>query len=180
MATLAAYLAGMPGLLPVMVPLFILTGCRSGEIESLKWGYVHLDAPGHLALPDSKTDAKIVPLGAPAVDLLRSIRPQQPKPDDWVFPSPRDSSMPYRGLASAWRRHRVSAGCAGYRRHDLRHAFGATATRLGASLRQVGGVLGHADVRTSAIYAHLNETDAARIANETSQRLADIMAKKSS
>jgi len=179
LAKLAAYLEQVPGHAGTMIPLFILTGCRASEIENLKWGYVHLDAPAHLALPDSKTGEKIVPLGAPAAELLRSIRPKDAERSDWVFVSPRDPSKPYRGLASAWRRHRVAAGCAGYRRHDLRHAFGATATRLGASLRQVGGMLGHADVRTSAIYAHLHESDVNRIADQTSQRLANIMAKKS-
>lgn len=178
LAKLAAYLGNVPGHASTMIPLFILTGCRASEIENMKWAYVHLDAPAHLALPDSKTGEKIVPLGAPAAELLKSIRPADVERDDWVFASPIDRSKPYRGLASAWRRHRDAAGCAGYRRHDLRHAFGATATRLGASLRQVGGMLGHADVRTSAIYAHLHQSDVTRIADDTSQRLADIMAKK--
>lgn len=168
----------IPGHAGTMIPLFILTGCRASEIENLKWVYVHLDAPAHLALPDSKTGEKIVPLGLPAADLLLSIRPKGTDRSDWVFASPRDPAKPYRGLASAWRRHRVAAGCAGYRRHDLRHAFGATATRV-ASLRQVGVLLGHADVRSSAIYAHLSESDVTRIADNTSRRLADIMAKKS-
>lgn len=119
-----------------------------------------------------------MPLGLPAADLLLSIRPKGTDRSDWVFASPRDPAKPYRGLASAWRRHRVAAGCAGYRRHDLRHAFGATATGV-ASLRQVGGLLGHADVRSSTIYAHLGESDLTRIADNTSRRLADIMAKKS-
>jgi len=178
LAKLADYLGRVPGHVSTMIPLFILTGCRASEIENLKWGYVHLDVPAHLALPDSKTGEKIVPLGAPAVALLQSIRPKDVERSDWVFVSPRDPSRPYRGLASSWRRHRVAAGCDGYRRHDLRHAFGATATRMGASLRQVGGLLGHADVRTSAIYAHLHQSDVARIANDTSQRLADIMSRK--
>ena len=179
LAKLAAYLHQVPGHAGTMIPLFILTGCRASEIENLQWGYVHLDAPAHLVLPDSKTGEKIVPLGFPAAELLRSIRPQHVDGNAWVFISPRNPLKPYRGLATAWRRHRQAAGCAGYRRHDLRHAFGATATRLGASLRQVGGMLGHADVRTSAIYAHLHASDVHRIADQTSLRLANIMALRS-
>jgi integrase len=37
--------------------LLILTGCRLGEIMTLKWEYVDL-AVGVLNLPDSKTGAK--------------------------------------------------------------------------------------------------------------------------
>lgn len=175
---LAAYFDKMGGQASAMITLFVLTGCRAREIEDLQWGYVHLEAPAHFSLPDSKTGAKVVPLGAPAVSLLQALKPEEAARGDWVFPSPRDPSRPYRGLASVWRRHRDAAGCAGYRRHDLRHAFGATATRLGASLRQVGGMLGHADVRTSAIYAHLTNSDVARIADQTAQRLVEVMSGK--
>jgi integrase len=44
------------------VRLLILTGCRLGEIMTLKWEHVDPDA-GALRLPDSKTGAKVVRLG---------------------------------------------------------------------------------------------------------------------
>jgi len=48
--------------------LLILTGCRLGEIMTLRWEF--LDLPEKvLRLPDSKTGAKLVHLGQPAVDL---------------------------------------------------------------------------------------------------------------
>ena len=49
--------------------LLILTGCRKNEILSLKWDYIDWDH-ACLKLPDSKTGAKIVPLGAPALEVL--------------------------------------------------------------------------------------------------------------
>jgi integrase/recombinase XerD len=39
--------------------------------------------------------------------------------------------------------------------HSLRHTAGTTALRTGADLRQVQDLLGHADPRTTAIYAHV-------------------------
>jgi integrase len=49
--------------------LLILTGCRLNEIMSLKWE--HVDLAGRvLRMPDSKTGAKLVHLGQPAVELL--------------------------------------------------------------------------------------------------------------
>jgi integrase/recombinase XerD len=39
--------------------------------------------------------------------------------------------------------------------HSLRHTAGTLALRSGAELRQVQDLLGHADPRTTAIYAHV-------------------------
>ena len=52
--------------------LLALTGCRKNEILSLKWELIDWDH-ACLRLPDSKTGAKIVPLGAPALELLASL-----------------------------------------------------------------------------------------------------------
>ena len=41
--------------------------------------------------------------------------------------------------------------------HSLRHTAGTLALRNGASLRQVQDLLGHADPRTTAIYAHVGD-----------------------
>lgn len=54
------------------IRLLILTGCRLGEIMTLQWA--HVDIPGKaLRLPDSKTGAKVVHLGQPAVEVLEKI-----------------------------------------------------------------------------------------------------------
>src|SRR3984893_567907 len=52
--------------------LLLLTGCRLSEIQKLKWAHVYLDER-ELRLPDSKTGAKTVHLGAAAIALLRSL-----------------------------------------------------------------------------------------------------------
>lgn len=41
--------------------------------------------------------------------------------------------------------------------HSLRHTAGTLALRAGADLRQVQDLLGHADPRTTAIYAHIGD-----------------------
>lgn len=51
--------------------LLMFTGCRLGEVMTLQWRFVDLKA-GLLRLPDSKTGKKIVPLGEPAIEVLRS------------------------------------------------------------------------------------------------------------
>ena len=41
--------------------------------------------------------------------------------------------------------------------HSLRHTAGTLALRTGSDLRQVQDLLGHADSRTTAIYAHVGD-----------------------
>ena len=62
--------------------LLILTGCRLNEIMTLKWAYVDL-AERVLRLPDSKSGAKVVHLGQPAVELLRDAQRIDGNP--WVI-----------------------------------------------------------------------------------------------
>ncbi len=62
----------------------MLTGCRLGEIMTLKWDYVDLKAR-ELRLPDSKTGAKIVHFGETAAKVLKGIEKLDDNP--WVIPA---------------------------------------------------------------------------------------------
>ncbi len=53
--------------------LLILTGCRLGEIMTLKWEYVDFNEHA-LRLPDSKSGKKTVHLGTPAVECLQTAQ----------------------------------------------------------------------------------------------------------
>jgi integrase len=64
-----------------VIRLLIFTGCRLNEIMTLKWGYVDFEARC-LRLPDSKTGARVVHLGAPALDVLSRLERLPDKP--WV------------------------------------------------------------------------------------------------
>ena len=65
------------------VRLLILTGCRLGEIMRLKWEYVDFEGRT-LRLPDSKTGAKTVHLGQPAIDVQSRSR-KSAQDDKWSF-----------------------------------------------------------------------------------------------
>jgi hypothetical protein len=64
------------------IRLLILTGCRLGEIMTLQWEHVAIPSKA-LRLPDSKTGAKIVHLGQPAVEVLERIEHVEGSP--WVI-----------------------------------------------------------------------------------------------
>lgn len=142
---------GMNPAVIACVRLLILTGCRCGEIQNLKWAHVDL-AAGCLRLPDSKTGAKFVPLGQPAVDFLRAM-PRLPD-NPFVCPGLKRGAA-FVGLNKPWREIRALASLTDLRIHDLRHAFATTGLHVGESLALVGRILGHSTTTMTERYAHL-------------------------
>jgi integrase len=148
--------------------LLILTGCRLNEIMTLRWEYVDLDA-GVLNLPDSKTGAKTVHLGKPAIETLRRL-PRLPR-NPWVIcgitPGGRLSD-----LQPFWQRVRARAGLKDARIHDLRHTFASAAVAAGQGLPMIGKLLGHTHVATTARYAHLAADPVKAAADDVSAAIA--------
>jgi integrase len=64
------------------IRLLIFTGCRLNEIMTLKWDYVDFEARC-LRLPESKTGARVVHLGAPAPGVLSRLERRYDNP--WVI-----------------------------------------------------------------------------------------------
>lgn len=133
------------------IRLLMLTGCRLGEIITLKWGYVDL-AARELRLPDSKTGAKVVHFGKTAADILKKIKRIDGNP--WVITGKKDGAR-LNDLQHPWRRIRAKAGLGELRIHDLRHSYASDALALGEGLPMIGKLLGHTQVQTTARYAHL-------------------------
>ena len=131
--------------------MLILTGCRLGEIMSLKWEYVDFNEHA-LRLPDSKSGKKTVHLGTPAVECLQTAQRIHGNP--WVI----TGTLPGKSLSDMqpfWQRTRARAGLKDVRIHDLRHTFASTAVASGQGLPMIGKLLGHTQVQTTARYAHL-------------------------
>jgi integrase len=153
------------------IRLLILTGCRLSEILSLRWEWVDFER-GCLTLPDSKTGAKTVPLGAPALRALAELPRQGGSP--YVLPAERGNGH-FVGIQKPWQRVRATAGVDDVRIHDLRHSFASIAVSGGDSLYLVGKVLGHRQSRTTERYAHLKDDPLRAVADRTSERIAAIM-----
>jgi len=150
------------------IRLLMLTGCRLGEIMTLQWE--HVDIPGKaLRLPDSKTGAKVVHLGKPAVEVLEKVERVEGNP--WVIvgtlPGARLSD-----LQPFWQRVRARAGLKDVRIHDLRHTFASTAVASGQGLPMIGKLLGHTQVQTTARYAHLATDPVKAAADQIASNIA--------
>ena len=152
------------------IRLLMLTGCRSGEILSLRWEHVDPDR-GELRLPDSKTGARIVHLGEPAIAVLRGLQRSEDGP--WVIPGQkRGAHLAF--LHGPWYRIVERAGIGNLRIHDLRHSFASGGLLVGEGLSMIGKLLGHHKVQTTARYAHLANDPVKAAANRIASRIAKV------
>lgn len=154
-----------------VIRLLLLTGCRRGEIVGLEWKWVDFERRC-LRLPDSKTGAKTVPLGGPAIDLLRAI--PAIGGSEFVFPASRGAGHII-GIRSVWEEARKLAKLPGVRIHDLRHSFASVAVSGGESLYIVGKILGHRQARTTEIYAHLAPDPVQAAADRAARKIAEAL-----
>ena len=152
------------------IRLLMLTGCRLSEIQKLRWEHVDLEA-GELHLPDTKTGAKAVHLGDPAIAVLRGLDRRDDNP--WVVAGRKPGSH-LTDLQHPWRRIRARAGLGDVRLHDLRHSFASGGLLVGEGLPMIGKLLGHTQVQTTARYAHLANDPLKAAANRIASRIAEI------
>ena len=149
-----AYDEGMVGLYALNAyKLLILTGCRLGEIQTLKWSYIR---GNRVEFPDSKTGYKRLPLNAAAMEILRQTPKQDGNP--YVICGEKVGTHIV-NLQKSWRRIRVKAGLDDLRIHDLRHTFASQAVMNGTPLAMVSKLLGHKKITTTMRYAHLADSE---------------------
>lgn len=156
------------------IRLLALTGCRLSEIMTLKWDYVDLKDKV-FRLPDSKTGAKIVRIGSSVVTLLKHIKKLEDNPYVITGKNPGNALS---DLQHPWRRIREKAKLDDVRIHDLRHSYASGALTLGEGLPMIGKLLGHAQVQTTARYAHLADDPVKKAAGRVSNMIRRAMLKK--
>jgi integrase len=151
------------------IRLLLLTGCRVGEILSLRWSEVDFER-GLLLLPDSKTGRKPVILNAPALGVLIGL----PRVGEFVILGD-DPTKPRADLNRPWRAIAKRARLDGVRLHDLRHSFASVGAGLGLGLPIVGRLLGHTVPTTTARYAHLDADPLRRASHRIGETIASAL-----
>src|SRR5262245_24595894 len=110
--------------------LYLLTAQRDGELRTMAWADVDLEA-GWWTIPGSRaTTARThrVPLRSLPVAGLRGLPVRSP----WVFPTPRQSASGHRErVYKAMHRLRRRSGVADFTPHDLRRTAASHMTSLG-------------------------------------------------
>ncbi|KGQ20755.1 Integrase [Lysobacter dokdonensis DS-58] len=133
-------------LTPVVV-LAMNTGLRRGELLSLCWSDIDLEARVLTVRAETAKSGRQrhIPLNAEATKVLRAWSKRSNGPD--VF-----------GVAdvkTAWTALIESAGLENFRFHDLRHHFASKLVMAGVDLNTVRELLGHSDIKMTLRYSHL-------------------------
>ena len=147
--------------------MLAFTGARKSEIAGLCWSEVDLER-GYLRLGESKTGAKVIPIGSPAVGVLAGVTAIEGSP--FVFPASSGEGR-FQGVERIWRKVRVDGGLPKLRLHDLRHSFASLGLARGDALPVIGAILGHADVKTTSRYAHLADDPVRQAADGISKSI---------
>jgi integrase len=171
-AMTAAEAAGVNRSGLAVIRLLTLTGARKGEIEGLRWSEVDIDR-ACLKLADSKAGARIVPLGAAALQALSDL--PRVKGTAFVFPAEGDLKKHYVGTPKVWLKVREAAKLDEVRLHDLRHTFASFGAAGGLSLPLIAAILGHKDVKTTQQYAHLADSPVKAAADRTAAAINGAM-----
>ena len=152
--------------------LLLYTGCRLSEVCAFEWAQLDL-AGARVRLPDSKTGAKTIQLGAPALAILADL----PRGSRYVLPALTRPGEPVSShtIEHVWRRVRDAARLPDVRLHDLRHTYASWAVMGGASLPLTGALLGHSQPQTTQRYAHFANDPLRVAADDISRRLAGAM-----
>lgn len=130
--------------------LLALTGCRLGEISTLKWDEVD-EAAGCFRLVDSKSGPSVRPVGREAFDVLRQALRVSGNP--YVLPALRKTGH-YNGLAGAWVRFMERAKLVGVTPHTMRHSYASVGGDLGFADSTIAAMLGHAGGTMTSRYVH--------------------------
>ena len=155
--------------------LWALTGCRRTEIEGLLWSEVDLER-GLLTLSDSKTGRSIRPLGQAAILVLKPI--ERDPASEFVFPAEFGDGH-YQGSKRLWSRIIKLAELPGVTPHTLRHTMGSISVSIGEGLPLTGAILGHANPRSTAIYAHVQNDPSIRAADRVTRQISAALGARS-
>lgn len=139
------------------------TGSRASEVVGLKLGDLFLDS-GFCKCMGKGSKQRIVPLAGPAITVLRSylrdLRPRLIKANTeapWVFVSRGGRVLTREMLWVLVKKYARRAGLSSkVSPHTLRHSFATHLLAGGADLRTVQELLGHANIRTTQHYTHVD------------------------
>jgi integrase len=139
-----------------MVLISLNTGLRYGELASLEWASIDLQACSLTVTGRTAKSAKTrhVPLNAEAIDMLTRWRPEKQR-KGLVFTNPNGSRIG--SVKTAWGGVLKAAGITEFRWHDLRHSFASKLVQRGVALPVVRELLGHGDFKLTLRYAHLDD-----------------------
>jgi integrase len=179
LARLTRALAAHPEQAPAnAIRMMVLTGARKGEVLSATWSQFDFHRNVWVK-PDHATKQKReheTPLSATMLALLKQMK-KAAGSSPYLFPGVGKTGH-LDDVRKAWVKVCKKAGITGLRLHDLRHSYASMLVSAGHGLPVIRDLLGHADIQTSARYAHLFDTATRAAANQVGSKLAGMVVTK--
>jgi integrase len=128
------------------------TGCRKGEILSLRWDQVDLKH-GFILLDKTKNgDRREIPINETLRNVLQGITRRLDVPH--VFHDS-GTGKPYQDVKRSFQTALRKAKIHDFKFHDLRHTFASHLIMAGVDLTTVSRLLGHKSLTMTLRYSHL-------------------------
>lgn len=123
----------------------LLTGCRRKEVVTLTWADIDLDDRRIFIKTTKNKKPRIAWITDDLMQVLEGLTPGVGRLFPW-------------GLRQASRRFQLLCLKVGVkaRLHDLRHTYGSYMAMAGVDLYTIGKMMGHLDIKSTQIYAHLS------------------------
>jgi len=145
----------------LLVLLALSTGARKGELLGMRWADVDLvQRVAHVGR-SKNGDPKVLPLIPAVVEQLEALAGA---PTAFVFPSERVTMKAY-SFEPRWTEALRAAQIRGFRFHDLRHSCASFLAQNGATLLEIGDLLGHRQLSMTKRYSHLASSHRSALVN---------------
>jgi integrase/recombinase XerD len=142
------------------------TGCRASEISNLRVEDLHLEER-YLLCHGKGNKQRLVPLNVDAIAAVREylsgqrlqLLAQRQSETPWVFLSRSGRRLRREAIWELIKKYALISGApASISPHTMRHSFATHLLAGGADLRQVQEMLGHANIATTQIYTHVDQS----------------------
>lgn len=140
------------------------TGLRVSELAGLRIDNIHTEE-GYLRCTGKGRKERVVPISSEALEwidrYMRELRPALARDDGnrILFLSNRGRALDRRTIWAMIRKYALKAGIGkAIGPHTLRHSFASHLLSNGAPLRVIQEMLGHADISTTQVYTHVDQS----------------------
>jgi len=144
--------------------LMYATGCRASEVASLTLGNVSLESRVCRCLGKGNKE-RLVSLNPVAISALEAyLEHERPRlvgnrPSDALFVSRTGRALTRLTIWRLVKKYAARTGCSDQvSPHTLRHSFATHMLAGGAEIRALQEMLGHANIRTTQIYTHVEHS----------------------
>lgn len=156
------------------IAIALHTGMRRGELCDLRWSQVDFSA-GRVYVDSRagfvpKSGAHVIPLFPEAEKAMKALRSQhyqlfesRPAPDAYAIHEAGQPILPDRFTKDFKKAARAAGLSERYSLHSCRHTFASWCVQSGTAIYTVSKWLGHANVKTTEIYAHLSPEYSAEV-----------------